>query len=262
MILACPACATRFRVAEAEFEGAAGRTVRCANCGHVWHANSTAPESGGAGAVVSAASPAAAAPPADAAPPGAEPVPESAPAAADPVRETVPPAAGPPRDTAPHFPRIAAPLRVPLDPPRQKRRGWAALSWVLAIAVLLLVVAVAGVLVRRQLAAVWPSAARLAVLAGHPAAAPASGLVIRNIKPARTAEGLRIDGEIADTGSEPRDVPRLRVVLQNAAEKEVQSEIVDPPKARLQPGETVAFQTSFAHPPDAATGVVVTFAAP
>ena len=247
MILVCPACATRYRVPEEEIEGAAGRTVRCANCGHVWQAKPTALENGGAEAAASAA----------AAPPGAD-----APPDAEPVRESARPAAEPVRDSAPQFLRIEAPLRVPLEPPRKKRRGWAALSWVVAIAVLLLVVAVAGVLVRRQLAAVWPSAARLAVLAGHPAAAPASGLVIRNIKPARTAEGLRIDGEIADTGSEPRDVPRLRVVLQNAAEKEVQSEIVDPPRARLQPGETVAFQTSFAHPPDAATGVVVTFAAP
>ena len=234
MILACPACATRFRVADAEIEGAAGRTVRCADCGHVWHARQAPPENGSAEAVAAAASSAAAAPP-----------------AAEPVREA-----------GPQIPRIAAPLRAPLAAPRKQRRGWAALSWVVAIAVLLLVVAVAGMLVRRQLTAVWPSAARLAALAGRSAATPASGLVIRNIKPARTADGLRIDGEIADTGSEPRDVPRLRVVLQNAAEKEVQSEIVDPPKARLEPGETVAFQTSFAHPPDAATGVVVTFAAP
>ena len=44
--------------------------------------------------------------------------------------------------------------------------------------------------------------------------------------------------------------------------KEVQFEIVDPPKPRLQPGEIVHFETPFAHPPDAATGVVVTFASP
>jgi predicted Zn finger-like uncharacterized protein len=229
MILACPACATRYRVLEGEFEGSAVRTVRCANCGHAWRATSVAAQNSGAAAPAEAA-----------ASPAAEPV----------------------REVSRQIPRIEAPVRPPSEALRKKRRGWAALSWVVAIVVLLLVVAVAGMLVRRQLAAVWPSAARLYALAGHPATAPASGLVIRNIKPARTAEGLRIDGEIADTGTQPRDVPRLRVVLQNAAEKEVQSEIVDPPKSRLEPGETVAFQTSFSHPPDAATGVVVTFAAP
>ena len=84
--------------------------------------------------------------------------------------------------------------------------------------------------------------------------------MIRKITPARTPDGLVVDGEIANPGNVPRDVPRLHVALQDSAQKEVQSEIVDPPKARLQPGEVVHFETPFAHPPDMATGVVVTFA--
>ena len=98
--------------------------------------------------------------------------------------------------------------------------------------------------------------------ATRPAAlpAPGTGLVIRKIMPARTANGLVVDGEIANPGDVPRDVPRLRVALQDSAEKEIQFKTVDPPKARLQPGEVVHFETPFAHPPAAATGVVVTFA--
>ena len=44
------------------------------------------------------------------------------------------------------------------------------------------------------------------------------------------------------------------------AEKELQFKTIDPPKPRLEPGEVVHFETPFTNPPDAATGVVVTFA--
>jgi hypothetical protein len=44
------------------------------------------------------------------------------------------------------------------------------------------------------------------------------------------------------------------------SEKETQFKIIDPPTARLGPGETAHFKTSFDHPDEAATGVLVTFA--
>lgn len=84
--------------------------------------------------------------------------------------------------------------------------------------------------------------------------------MIRKITPARIPDGLVVDGEIANPGNVPRDVPRLRVALQDSAEKELQFKIIDPPKPRLEPGEVVHFETPFTNPPDAATGVVVTFA--
>jgi predicted Zn finger-like uncharacterized protein len=37
MILVCPACHTRYQVADQVFSRPSGRTVRCANCGHNWH---------------------------------------------------------------------------------------------------------------------------------------------------------------------------------------------------------------------------------
>jgi predicted Zn finger-like uncharacterized protein len=36
MILACPACRTRYQVDDRALARPAGRTVRCANCGHSW----------------------------------------------------------------------------------------------------------------------------------------------------------------------------------------------------------------------------------
>jgi len=53
-------------------------------------------------------------------------------------------------------------------------------------------------------------------------------------------------------------VPRLRVALRDPAEKETQFKIM--PAARLGPGETAHFKTSFDHPAEPATGVLVTFA--
>src|ERR1700761_4510313 len=43
MILTCPNCDTRYSVDGSKFP-AAGRTVRCAKCGHSWHQAAEAPE--------------------------------------------------------------------------------------------------------------------------------------------------------------------------------------------------------------------------
>jgi hypothetical protein len=118
----------------------------------------------------------------------------------------------------------------------------------------------AGVVVARSaLVALWPPAARLYALAGWPVEPPGAGLKIDKLAPTRTPDGLIIDGEIANTTNTTLDVPPLRVALHDAAEKEVQFKIIDPPKPRLSPGGVAHFTTPFAHPDEAATGVVVTF---
>jgi predicted Zn finger-like uncharacterized protein len=233
MILTCPICATRFRVADEEFADAAGRTVRCGNCGHVWRETPPASQ-----------------------PPGR---PESSveaaswldTARADPVTHTDPP----PAVAQLEVPRIEVPPRSPPIEPQKPQYSRS----IVAVALLLLA-AVGALFVHHELASSSPSPRRLSAVAGETNAPSGTGLVIRKIEPARTAGGLTIDGEIANLGSVAHDVPRLRVALQDAAEKIIQSEIVDPPKPRLLPGEIVHFETPFAHPPDDATGVVVTFA--
>jgi hypothetical protein len=89
---------------------------------------------------------------------------------------------------------------------------------------------------------------------------PGAGLKIEKLAPARTPSGLMIEGDILNTGNTPRDVPRLRVALRDAGQKEVQFKIVDAPTARLAPGAVAHFKTPFERPDDTATGVVVTFA--
>jgi predicted Zn finger-like uncharacterized protein len=205
VIVACPACETRYQVAEAALAHPAGRTVRCANCGHSWRHT------------------------------GREPLLHSGPAAA-PRPE---PVAGEPSAS----PRLAGGVTL------------------IAAAVILLFAAVAfaGVVYRGRVLAWWPPAAHLYALAGLAGPPPGAGLEIRKVVPSRTGDGLVIDGEIVNTIKNSRMVPRLRVALRDASGKELTAKIVDPPKRRLEPGETEHFETPFDHP-GAATGVVVTFA--
>jgi len=91
------------------------------------------------------------------------------------------------------------------------------------------------------------------------ATSPGNGLVIRKVSAARTVNGLVVEGEIANLSDASHQVSRLRLALQDPAEKEVGSKIVDPPKTKLEPGEVEHFETLFPNPPDTATGVVVTF---
>jgi hypothetical protein len=84
-------------------------------------------------------------------------------------------------------------------------------------------------------------------------------LKIQKLAPARTVDGLVIEGDVLNTGATPREVPRLRVALRDAAEKVVQFKIINLPIARLAPGAVAHFKTPFERPDDAATEVVVTF---
>ena len=220
MILACPSCRTSYLVDEQELSRPAGRTVRCANCGHTWHR------------------------------PPPLIIPDKEPTARLAAPRIVPGLEVPPRP---------GPLPVPARPRLRRRRavGWSLLGTLFGLLVLGGLALVIG---RREVVAMWPATARLYAVAGLSAAPFGSGLELAKIAPTRTTDGLVIEGDITNTGSTARDVPRLRVALRDPAEKEKQFKIIDPPVARLAPGETAHFKTSFDHPDEAASGVVVTFA--
>lgn len=226
MILSCPVCRTRYQVDEQALRGQSGRTVRCAQCGHTWHqaALPKAAESEGP---------------------------------ANSVGHRIEPALEVP-------PRPATTLEVPPRPrtlpePPRRRSRWGVLRW-LVIAVLLVLAVLAGVVVARgAVVALWPPAARLYALAGFAAEPPWTGLKIEKLAPSRTPDGLVIEGDITNSGKTTQDLPRLRVALRDASDKEVQFKIVDSPQPRLAPGAVAHFKTPFDHPDDAAKGVVVTF---
>jgi predicted Zn finger-like uncharacterized protein len=163
--------------------------------------------------------------------------------------------------------RAEPPLEVPPRPvpapapPPGRRRGGGGAVWLVLIVVIAALIA-AAILGRRQVVAHFPRTAPAYAFIGLPVERPGSGLAIRKILPTRSDGGLVIEGEIANTGSERRTVPRLRVALRNASDKEVQAKTIAPPKSRLEPGEVAHFRTVFERPNETATGVVVTFAAP
>lgn len=164
-------------------------------------------------------------------------------------------------DPAPAEPPLDVPPRPGAErplPQRRGRRGLAAVVWLVLL--LLLAAAILAVIIGRdQVVAMWPRSARFYALAGLSIEKPGAGLEIRGIVPKRTADGLIINGEIVNIAKDARDVPKLRVVLRDAKNREVRSKIVELGKSRLLPGEIERFTTPFAHPPDTAIGVFVEF---
>jgi len=127
MILTCTSCGTRYSVDGSKFP-AAGRTVRCAKCGHSWHQ------------------------------PGemAEPVPEPSAPVEDavpetPVSEPVDTGYSPTRSFAP--PSAAAEPKPPLGPKLAIAAGWIGLFAVV------LLIAFAAVKYRQHIASIWPQSA-------------------------------------------------------------------------------------------------------
>ena len=239
MNLTCPACQTRYCVDDAAI-GPSGRTVRCANCGHVWHYS---PEGGAEAAAVGSAAPAALAQTADAVAP-------------------VAPAA--PRVEPPSEAGTSAPLPAPVVPPRpaepvarSRRRPSAGLGW--AALILVIAAIIAAIVAREGIVAMWPGAARIYALAHFGGEQPGTGLEIK-VVPSRSADSLVIDGDITNTAGTTRTVPRLRVALRDINKNELDSKVIDPPVDRILPGAVAHFTTSFDHPNPNAAGVAVTFA--
>lgn len=149
-----------------------------------------------------------------------------------------------------------------LDP---ERSHWATIAAVLAI-LLLGVAALAGVLERRAIVALYPAAAGFYARIGLPverqaaAGAAAAALKIEHIAASRTPHGLIIEGDIQNNGTMTSEVPRLRISLQDRNNRELQSEVVDAPEAQVSAGAHLHFSAPFANPDKAATDVEVTFA--
>ena len=125
---------------------------------------------------------------------------------------------------------------------------------VIALAVGLVVVAIIG---RDGILAMWPSTAG-AYRALNLVAAPGDGLRV-TLTVTRTGGGLAVAGDIVNGAGETREVPRLRVSLQDARRNDVDVKTIDAPVARLAPGATARFETVFEHPNMIATGAAATF---
>jgi hypothetical protein len=166
------------------------------------------------------------------------------------------------RDEPPPLPvsSRAATARAAIIAPPPRRRHGAGLGTLLVV--LFLAAAIAGAYFgRERIVAMWPQMARFYNMVGLTSGAPGDGLDFANVTMTRNVDGVIVEGEITDKLGVPRPVPNLRVVLRDASQHDVAVKIVDAPKPRLLPGETVHFLVAFLPASDAAVGVEVTFVA-
>jgi len=231
MILTCPSCDTRYSVDGSKFP-ASGRTVRCAKCGHSWHqAGEPPPE------------------------PEAAPVPVPAPQPA----EIPAPAADPFSGNSSRLPlsHTADEPRAPLGPRLAVAAGWAGL-----IAVVLLIV-VAAVRYRQDIALIWPQSAGVYSSLGlH---VNATGIDFRDVDYRRENEDgqvvLAVSGNIVNAGKRELPVPQtVRVTLSDASKRELYHWTFKPTVTVLRPGQSAPFTTRLSSPPAAARNLEVRFA--
>jgi len=233
MILSCERCEARYAIDDDRL-GSPGRKVRCTNCGHVWFQASTEANGGAA---------------AEAVEPATSPDFEQDQVLA-PVTEEIQVSA---------MRRFGATTRKP--EPQRKIPEWRKPARRLAM---LAVPSLAAMLClfafKDTLTALWPPAARLYAAVGMPASATAPGLAIRSVRmDEQVADGHRtviVEGEVANTGAEPRHVPSLRATLAQGTEPKARWSFSVQP-AELAPGQATPFRTQYADAPEGARSVSV-----
>ncbi|MCE9648565.1 MAG: zinc-ribbon domain-containing protein [Parvibaculum sp.] len=273
MIITCPSCSARYPVDAASF-APSGRKVRCAKCGHTWHQAPPAdlPRAGGEDEDddVGYAEPAA-----EAAVEAPEPKPEFTPpqkplfksepaeTADDKIATaTTAEESAPPVEIGGMQAGTGGKLRSYLNDVASMRRGrvLGAIGWTL------LVIFVAGTIYgavqfRKEIASFWPSAAKLYEAAGAPI--NLLGLEFRNISYERQSENglpvLAIKGTVVNVSDEVKTLPRLRVGLRDAKQRELYHWTFAPPEKELKPKQSTSFTTRLSSPPVDARDLEVRF---
>jgi predicted Zn finger-like uncharacterized protein len=256
MIIACPACATRYAVPDSAI-GVEGRTVRCAKCRHSWFQEGPTLELAEAKAPVAEAQLPEA--------PVAETGPQSPPSAEPPPlprrREERPSAAPAPSD--PPRPayyddttgtQFTDESRSSFDfaPPFRPRRNWARIGMVAAVVFAVVTLGLAGVVAWVGLPD-WVPVAR-------PTFAQAQQDLALDFPPKRQdrrtlpngTEYFGASGTVSNIGRETRSVPVILIVLRDAHDRIVYSWEVVPPKRQLAPGETITINEAVTDVPKSA----------
>ncbi|TMM45879.1 MJ0042-type zinc finger domain-containing protein [Qipengyuania marisflavi] len=279
MIIACPACQTRYVVPDSAI-GIEGRTVRCAKCKHSWFQDGPGVEAIAASEAVpmppqQPASPPAATPapsrqppPAPKAPPPSEAAPIPKPMFADDPREEAPPVLrdGPDFDETdppygdvqddlppPPRPELADDVsRFDHAPPFRPRRNLVKLwSWAAAIFALLALGTMAAVNYAGMPA--WVPMAKPLFGASQPDLKlefPVADQERRTLPNGTEFFGARI--LVTNTARETRNVPGILIVLRDQRERQVYSWVVTPQQRTLTPGETMTINEAVTDVPKSA----------
>lgn len=274
MIIACPACSTRYVVPDSAI-GIEGRTVRCAKCKHSWFQD---------GPEVERLVDAPAAPPPPAPPPPAPPSPPAAPAADD--RPSVTDVAddddfrddhaddatgddyrdGPDFDeTAPPYGDVQDDLPPPPQPeeddytsqfdhapPFKPRRNMTKL-WTYAAAIFAVLATGAIVAVNYAGVPEWMPMSKPLFGAAQPdleLSFPVEQQERRTLPNGTEFFGARII--VKNTARETRNVPPILIVLRDQRERRVYSWVVNPPQPTLAPGEEMTINEAVTDVPKSA----------
>ena len=221
MILTCPECASRYFVDDDRI-GPDGRTVRCAGCGNKWTAKAEEPLD------LIAAEPK----------PAVDEIPE--------VRTPEP------------LPKV---FRERAETKKQVREAAAAgVVWA-GLAGAFVVMVGAAVLMRQDVANLWPRTAGAYAMAGLPV--NLVGLTIENQHAQPQLQdghaALVITGALRNIRDRPVIAPPLKISLLNPAGRPVAVKIADPDGARIPPGEARRFVVNVLDPPVSATDVDIAF---
>lgn len=237
MIIACPACATRYAVPDSAI-GIDGRTVRCAKCRHSWFQ---------AGPEIALPEPASAAVPASApAAPLAEP-------AAEPPAPPARPAVYSDDTTGAGAATEADYSSFAHEPPFRRRRNPLRMY---TIAAVVFAVAAFGAIGAVSVYGLpdW------APLSGQTFAAAQPDLVLEfppNRQDRRTlpngTEFFGASGKVTNVGQERRGVPPILIVLRDSRDRIVYSWEVIPTKRQLAPGESVTINEAVTDVPRSAS---------
>lgn len=247
MILTCPQCATRYQVDGAKFP-AAGRNVRCAKCGNVWHQLGPVPEPDPETELMVEEPPAAHQPE-----PAAEPAYEPAPAQVR-VAAFVP---------APSTDAVEEATRAALPRARKSWLGRIALAagWLLLIG-LLFAIGWAAVNFRESVAIYVPKTASFYAAAGLPVSPRGMDLIDIAYRQ-KTEDGqsvLTVTGRVVNRSSHELSVPQVRVMLFDADKHELYRWTSVVGVSTLKPGAFANFHTRLASPPAAMHDLEVRFA--
>lgn len=234
MILVCPSCDTRY-FAEDSSIGKEGRRVRCATCGHAWHAKLQEE--------------------------GEQPAaPEDTGLTREQVERLRQTAQANSRTRAgPH-----AEFRAREHAKRKRAKGRAiTVAWAITGVTFVGLIG-AAVVFRNEVAEAFPRAASLYKLVGLEV--NRFGLVLENVAAKRSFDGttpvLTVTGAAVNTSPEPRSTPQLRVTLKDEGGQEVQTWTDRLAVPTLGPGERTEFTSRFEAPPVETYRLTVTFAYP